>query len=284
MSDQPPPQPPQPYTGYPGNTGGPPGAYQPQTNGMAIASLIFGILGLLILYGIGAVLALVFGYVAKGQIKRSQGMQTGNGLALAGIIMGWIGVVITILFVALVVAGVLFAVNEVGGPEGIREEIESGVADATLQISPEEAGCSVAQQFPDEGQLHVRDDESHPPYRTDPPTSGPHYGIPAQPGFYDAPVAPETLVHNLEHGQIVIWYDPDANDLIKRQIESLVGQEPTATVASPYEGLTGEEPDLVLTAWRASQGCELPSQEAVDDFRRRFQGRAPEPLTPPFTG
>ena len=283
MSDQPP-QPPQPHTGYPANTGGPPGTYQPQTNGMAIASLIFGILGLLILYGIGAVLALVFGYVARGQIKRSQGQQTGNGLALAGIVMGWIGVVVTILFIALFAAGIIFAINEAGGPEGIREEIESGVADASLEISAEEAGCGTAQQFPNEGQAHVTEGDSHAPYRTDPPTSGPHYDLPAQPGFYDASIAPETLVHNLEHGQIVIWYDPDASDLIKRQIETLVGQEPSATVASPYEGLTGDGPTLVLTAWRASQGCEFPSQEAVDDFRRRFQGRAPEPFTDPFTG
>src|SRR5581483_6890252 len=59
------------------------------TNGFAIASLVLGILWL---YWIGSVLALVFGYVAKGQIDRSGGYQGGRGLAIAGIVLGWIGV------------------------------------------------------------------------------------------------------------------------------------------------------------------------------------------------
>lgn len=282
MSERPP-VPPQPFPSQPGYTGGPPGSYQPQTNGMAIASLVSGILGLTFVFGIGAVLALVFGYVARGQIKRSQGQQTGSGLAIAGIVMGWIGVVITILFIAFVVAGFVFAFNEVGGTEGLREQIEIGVAEGSLSIDPGAAGCGPAQEFPSQGRLHI-EGASHRPYSTDPPTSGPHHGIPAEPGFYDVAIPPETLVHNLEHGQIVIWYNPDASDLVRRQIEALVQQEPQATVAAPYEGLVGDERNLVLTAWRASQSCELPSQQAVDDFRRRFQGRAPEPLTPPFTG
>lgn len=44
--------------------------------------------------GIGAVLALVFGYRARSQIKNSAGTQTGSGLATAGIILGWIGITI----------------------------------------------------------------------------------------------------------------------------------------------------------------------------------------------
>jgi hypothetical protein len=51
--------------------------------------------------GIGAVLALVFGYRARTQIKNSAGRQTGSGLATAGIILGWIG--ITILVAGVIV-------------------------------------------------------------------------------------------------------------------------------------------------------------------------------------
>ena len=69
-------------------------AHPTKTNGMAIASMVLGILWL---YGIGAVLALIFGYSAKKQIDQSGGTQTGRGMAVAGIVLGWIGVAGTVL-------------------------------------------------------------------------------------------------------------------------------------------------------------------------------------------
>ena len=82
----------QPYGGYP---------YAPpqRTNGMAIASMVLGILWL---YWIGSILALVFGYVAKKQI-RERG-ETGGGMATAGIVLGWVGVGFLLLFLFLGVA------------------------------------------------------------------------------------------------------------------------------------------------------------------------------------
>lgn len=56
---------------------------------MAVASMVLGILWL---WGIGAILALVFGYSAKSQIDRSGGTETGRGMAVAGIVLGWIGI------------------------------------------------------------------------------------------------------------------------------------------------------------------------------------------------
>jgi uncharacterized membrane protein YidH (DUF202 family) len=76
----------------------PPAWYQQAgTNGMAIASLVLGILWI---YWIGSILALIFGYVARSQIKRQP--QNGSGMALAGVILGWIG--IGLLVVVIVVA------------------------------------------------------------------------------------------------------------------------------------------------------------------------------------
>jgi hypothetical protein len=62
---------------------------QPKTNGMAIASLVLGIVWI---YGIGSILALVFGYQGRNEIDRSNGTQTGRGMATAGIVLGWIGI------------------------------------------------------------------------------------------------------------------------------------------------------------------------------------------------
>ncbi len=78
------PQPPYGY-GYPP----PPRA----TNGFAIASMVLGILWL---YWIGSILALIFGYVARSQIReRNEG---GDGMAIAGIVLGWVGIATLILF------------------------------------------------------------------------------------------------------------------------------------------------------------------------------------------
>ena len=62
---------------------------QPKTNGMAIASLVLGILWIC---WVGSILALVLGYVGKKQIDNSQGTEGGRGLAIAGITLGWIGI------------------------------------------------------------------------------------------------------------------------------------------------------------------------------------------------
>lgn len=74
---------------------------QPTTNGLAVASLVLGIIWI---YWIGSMLALIFGYNAKGQIDRSNGMQSGRGLAVAGIVLGWVGVgtLALVLIVALI--------------------------------------------------------------------------------------------------------------------------------------------------------------------------------------
>lgn len=83
-----------PYAQYP------PAYQQPyvpvKTNGLAVASLVLGILWL---YWVGSILALVFGMIAKSQIDAAAGTQQGRGLAIAGIVLGWVGVGFLLLFV-----------------------------------------------------------------------------------------------------------------------------------------------------------------------------------------
>ena len=76
--------------------------YQPQrsTNGLATASLVLGILGWL--YFVPALLAVIFGHTALSQIKRTG--QGGRGLALAGVILGWIWLALFVLIIVVAVA------------------------------------------------------------------------------------------------------------------------------------------------------------------------------------
>jgi hypothetical protein len=69
----------------------------PVTNNSAVVSVVLGALWLM---GIGSVLALVFGYRARRQIKSSEPRQTGAGLATAGIVLGWVGIALLLVMAA----------------------------------------------------------------------------------------------------------------------------------------------------------------------------------------
>jgi hypothetical protein len=77
----------------------PPALVVPQkTNGLAVASLVLGILWI---FWIGSVLAIVIGSIARRQIDASQGRETGRELATAGVVLGWVGVAILLVLVII---------------------------------------------------------------------------------------------------------------------------------------------------------------------------------------
>lgn len=88
-----------------GQPAGYPAAGQ-STNGLAIASLVSSILGIFCC-GVLSILGLVLGVVAKRQIRDSNGTQTGDGMATAGIIIGGIALVLWIIYWIFVAAGVV---------------------------------------------------------------------------------------------------------------------------------------------------------------------------------
>lgn len=80
--------------------------YSPRTYGLAIASLVLSITGMLpILPVIGSIAGIVTGNIARKEIKTHPDWYTGEGVAKAGIILGWIGIG---LFILGVVAVLLF--------------------------------------------------------------------------------------------------------------------------------------------------------------------------------
>jgi hypothetical protein len=75
----------------------------PRTSGTAIASLIFGILSWIMLPFIGALLAVVLGHSARSEIRRAPpGMIEGDGMALGGLILGWVHLAVFIVVVMLI--------------------------------------------------------------------------------------------------------------------------------------------------------------------------------------
>jgi hypothetical protein len=134
------------------------------------------------------------------------------------------------------------------------------------------------QQFPSQGNAHVASD-TQIDYSTSPPTSGPHYNLPAEAGFYDEPVPAGNLVHSLEHGAVVIYYDPAA--ITPAEEESLRAfasnnEDPWASVIVVPNPSAEPESPYVLTAWRTMLRTDEYDPDVVRAFLAEYVGRGPE--------
>ena len=96
-----PPLPRYPGSGYGARPYAPYGYAAGRTSGLAIASLVLGIVWV---FWIGSILAVIFGHVALSQIKRSLGAVRGRGLAVAGLVLGYLGVAALVLLIAAAAA------------------------------------------------------------------------------------------------------------------------------------------------------------------------------------
>jgi hypothetical protein len=88
------------------------GAAPRRTNGLAVASLVCGI-GQVFFWFLAAIPAVVLGHMARRQIRQTG--EGGAGMALAGLILGWVGIVLSVLFV-LGIAALAVAYGSHGGP------------------------------------------------------------------------------------------------------------------------------------------------------------------------
>lgn len=70
-----------------------------ETNTLAIVSLIFGVLGWSFLPLVGSLVAIVTGHLARGEIRRATVRQQGDGLAVAGLVLGYVAIASALMFV-----------------------------------------------------------------------------------------------------------------------------------------------------------------------------------------
>jgi len=136
---------------------------------------------------------------------------------------------------------------------------------------------------------HIQPGEPHTPYNSDPPTSGQHYPVPANAGFYTAAPPDEQLVHNLEHGYVIIWYNcdsltPEACQQLQDKIQTAMdkaGNSPnTGTpkiIAVPRPGMSAQ---LALTTWGRLDKFNAFDEQRILNFIRDFRDKAPEPNIP----
>lgn len=107
------------------------------------------------------------------------------------------------------------------------------------------------------------------------PTSGPHDRNWINPGVYDTVQPPTKLVHSVEHGMVVIYYDAPSSEAMS-MLEDWAGlyKGPwSGVVVTPGPGI-GEE--LVLTAWNQTLRLKPFEAASAAAFIDRFRGRGPE--------
>jgi hypothetical protein len=128
-----------------------------------------------------------------------------------------------------------------------------------------------------QGAEHIPVGQSHPQYNSDPPTSGWHYDEPARAGFYDTSLPDEQLVHNLEHGHVIISYDCDKLDNceeVKAELSRLVERfQRWKIVAVARENADAA---VALTAWGRIDKMDSYDEDRIVAFVRHWRNRGPE--------
>ena len=107
------------------------------------------------------------------------------------------------------------------------------------------------------------------------PTSGDHAASGVKAGFYSNELPKMNLVHNLEHGNIVIYYETPGDEVIEvlKEWTSLYSGAWNGVVATAYPGL-GEV--IVMTAWNKLLRLEKFDAPTAAAFLDAYRGRGPE--------
>jgi hypothetical protein len=152
------------------------------------------------------------------------------------------------------------------------------LAQADLEIAAREADCEVELGLPDEGANHLRPDQEPPEYDTNPPTSGDHSPEPAADGAYLDPIEPVNFLHSMEHGRVLILYDPSLPEEDQLALKGVFDEDPAGMLMFPYPDMPHE---VAVAAWTNLATCESYSEGVIDvirDFRDLTRGNGPEPV------
>lgn len=155
-----------------------------------------------------------------------------------------------------------------------------GVALAWGPLSARFGGATTAAaqgvQYGDQGRDHINRGQSHPQYGSNPPTSGWHFPDWARWGVHDQPQPDEMLIHNLEHGGIVVHYNcPDGCPELAAQLRDVVASYRSKVLLAP-------RPDpsvphrITLSAWSWLDGFNEFDEARIRAFIAAHKDRGPE--------
>jgi hypothetical protein len=141
-------------------------------------------------------------------------------------------------------------------------------------------GPLLGDKHPNQGQTHIPVGASHVAYNSELPSSGPHYASPTPWGIKYTSVVDETLVHNEEHGGIVIAYRPDlpADQLanLKQVVQKLPASSQFNEVKVVLVPRAANVKPIELAAWTYTYDLDSVDVSKIIQFYNDHLDNGPE--------
>lgn len=201
-----------------------------------------------------------------------------------------------VIGIATVVGGALIAIPTV---QILKENKKADLEIASFGVPVGLAGCDPVQIDPAaEGSGEHVGDGVRVDYKSSPPSFGSHFQASARVnsrGFYTAEDRPtiEQLMHNVEHGYTIAWYQPTTPQAEVDALRGLTTRlrddiDTLQIIAAPWDTSRGAFPatkNVAFSHWGATQGyrqyCRNVSGDALKTFMANYPATdAPEPGIP----
>ena len=132
---------------------------------------------------------------------------------------------------------------------------------------------AAVESFDDLGGGHISEGDPTPEYNSSPATSGRHLSTSAPCGIYTEEVPDLIAVHNLEHGTIVVNYQPDLGSAQIEELETFARSKTSHVLVAPRADIADP---VVLTAW--TRMLRLPDADlaSLEAFYDAYSRRGPE--------
>ncbi|HEY5293929.1 MAG TPA: DUF3105 domain-containing protein [Gaiellaceae bacterium] len=188
------------------------------------------------------------------------------------------GVVALIIVIAVIVLG--------GGGSS------AGAKNVAKLMTAANCNFKTVKAYVPKGQpIHVSSLTKKFPWNTDPPSNGQHYPEWAVWGFYTEAVNPRQVVHNEEHGGVVLWWGSQVPQSTVNALSAFYQEQPIGGFGTPYPTLGAK---IAISAWTGDpntygqagyygQGhlavCpawNAATKKAFTAFRSEYRGKGPE--------
>lgn len=196
-------------------------------------------------------------------------------------------VVCLFLILFLGACGATSSTTTVAGSPPDETSSRSGSTPQTSIVGTE-ATVGMRETFPDLGREHLSDEDTTaviagtlapPQYNSVPPTSGTHSPFWAQCGIYLQAIPDIVQVHSLEHGAVLIQYNPDIDPADISALEEFAREQGSHVVVAPNPAVV---PYIALTAWTVRLEMSTLDLAAVERFWLDYANEGPERVPCPF--
>jgi hypothetical protein len=157
---------------------------------------------------------------------------------------------------------------------------------SNLNAAMKAAGCKQTE-YPSKSRSHVTNIKQKIQYSSNPPTSGSHYYNPAEDGAYDNPPPDIQLVHNLEHGRVIVWFKRTLPEEARANLKAFYDSDTYQMVMAPRQNMPYQ---IAASAWNRNptpngtgrlMSCPKYTPavfDALRAFREANRSNGPEPI------